>query len=82
MTDDVTGYGIPDLSTLNFAKEGLAMRLQNRLEAAIRAFEPRLANPRVTIAPSLAEPDILAMTIDAELAGETCRLDLELPRRS
>lgn len=79
---DVTGYGIPDLSTFNFANEGRLVRLQNRLEAALGAFEPRLRNPRVIVRAGQDAPDRLAIVIQASLAGERFNTEILLPRRS
>jgi type VI secretion system lysozyme-like protein len=51
---DVLHYGLPDWSALSGARAGDRSALEREVAQAIRAFEPRLAAPRVTIAPEKA----------------------------
>jgi type VI secretion system protein ImpF len=43
-------YGLPDITSLSVANIRDRKRLSQALEEAVRAFEPRILNPRVTLA--------------------------------
>ncbi len=48
-------YGLPDLSSFSVASILERKRLSQSLEEAIRLFEPRIMNPRVTLISTQAE---------------------------
>jgi len=50
----VLDYGIPDYSGMSSASETDRRTIGRYVERAVRAFEPRLANPRVTVVRSSA----------------------------
>ncbi|WP_321843975.1 type VI secretion system baseplate subunit TssE [Paraburkholderia bannensis] len=70
-TADVLHYGLPDWSALSAARAGDRSTLERDVAQAIRAFEPRLAAPRVTIEPDADAPWRLCLRI----AGLLCGLD-------
>ena len=43
-------YGLPDITSLSVSSMRDRKRLSQALEEAVRAFEPRILNPRVTLA--------------------------------
>ena len=69
------GYGIPDPTAGSFTEDDRREALAAEVEAAIRRFEPRLANVRVTLAkPSRERPDLpdrtLRLRVDAVLRAD------------
>jgi type VI secretion system lysozyme-like protein len=66
---DVLHYGLPDWSALSGARAGDRSALEREVAQAIRAFEPRLAAPRVTIAPDADAPWRVCLRIAGLLRG-------------
>lgn len=66
---DVLHYGLPDWSALSAARAGDRSTLERDVAQAIRAFEPRLAAPRVTIEPDADAPWRLCLRIGGLLRG-------------
>ena len=79
----VLTYGLPDFS-VGFTRDD--DRVKQIIQNAIRTFEPRLANPTVTIAPSQTLEPTITLRIDARLimdpAPEPVSFDVVLPRRT
>jgi type VI secretion system protein ImpF len=68
------GYGVPDPTAGSFTEEDRRQGLTQEIEAAIRRFEPRLTNIRVTLAPLPRE--------QRELMDRTLRIRIEAVLRS
>ena len=79
----VLTYGLPDC-TVGYARDD--ERVKQLIQNAIRTFEPRLANPTVTITPSQTLEATISLRIDARLlmdpAPEPVSFDVVVPRRS
>lgn len=60
-------YGIPDGATVSPADPDGRAVLAGQIAAAIKAFEPRLLDPQVTLAPASDRGDRLIARIDANL---------------
>jgi type VI secretion system lysozyme-like protein len=63
----VIEYGLPDATALSPKSEADRDQLASAIERAIRAFEPRLANPRVTVFEERTERGALALAISGTL---------------
>ncbi len=66
---DVLHYGLPDWSALSAAHAGDRAVLERQVAQAVRAFEPRLAEPRATIEPDPDAPWRLRLRIGGLLRG-------------
>lgn len=76
----VTEYGIPDLSAFSPANPGDHRRLEAVVARAVRAFEPRLIEVRVTVAEeSGRQPRALWLSIAAVLDSGARREPIEFP---
>jgi len=60
-------YGIPDAAGLAPADQDGRAALAAAIAAAVRVFEPRLVEPRVTLRPDPAHSDALVAVIEAGL---------------
>ncbi|MGC8523643.1 MAG: type VI secretion system baseplate subunit TssE [Acidibrevibacterium sp.] len=56
-------YGLPDLSAFPVGNHDAMARLTAHIRRAIAAYEPRLADPTVTIAPDARSGEALAVTV-------------------
>lgn len=50
LRNSVYAYGLPDITSMSVSSVRDRKRLSQSLEEAIRAFEPRILNPRVSLA--------------------------------
>ncbi len=66
-------FGIPDFSSYSPANPDDLIVLARRLSHAIKAFEPRLANIKVSFAKELSGEKSLAVIIDGDLVIENVR---------
>ncbi|MGC2855975.1 type VI secretion system baseplate subunit TssE [Novispirillum sp. DQ9] len=68
----VIDYGIPDFGTFTATDATARARMAGHIAAAIRAFEPRLADPRVTIErdPDPRRPHWRAMVSGMLVSGD------------
>jgi len=69
----VVDYGIPDFSTFQARNPDDQKRIAAILRKAIEAYEPRLADVKVTITPIEGDQFMLAGTIEAMLIIENTR---------
>ncbi len=60
-------YGLPDFSALSFASEDDRKHMRSEIESAIRIFEPRLADVRVSIQSPDNQAQQLSFHVDALL---------------
>lgn len=63
----VIDFGVPDFGTLNPTSERDRQQVARLLVDAVRAFEPRLQQPRVEVQVRTGTPGILDIRLDAEL---------------
>ena len=63
----VLDYGVPDLAPLSPANESDQLRLAEMLAQRIAAYEPRLRDVRVVLAPSSESPVALQGRVVASL---------------
>jgi len=63
----VMNYGLPDFFTLSPASDGDRQRLAKLILDAIRAFEPRLANPIVGVTVDPRDARVLRFTVEGML---------------
>jgi type VI secretion system protein ImpF len=79
----VVAYGLPDFSALNVSNPNDQHRLRQLIEAAIRAFEPRLVGVSTTLLPSSPVDRAMRLRIDARLlmepAPEAVSFDVIMP---
>ena len=61
----VLDYGLPDYSGMSSLSGTDRQKIARTMERAIRAFEPRLANPKVTI----LEDEVGSRSLDFRVAG-------------
>jgi type VI secretion system lysozyme-like protein len=64
-----SAYGLPDWTGVYAANPEERMQMERGIETAILAYEPRLANPQVSVAPAAHRPDGLVVHIAGRLAG-------------
>jgi len=66
----VANYGLPDFFTLSPTKDGDRQRLARLIVEAVRAYEPRLRNPLVDVAPDSSNGRALRVTLSGMLVVE------------
>jgi type VI secretion system lysozyme-like protein len=64
-----SAYGLPDWTGVYAANPEERMQMERGIENAILAYEPRLANPQVSVALVAQRPDGLVVHIAGRLAG-------------
>ena len=69
----VINYGIPDFSSLSAQSDNDRRRLEHWMQEAIRNYEPRLVNVKVTVEPVEKSERTVTARIDADLQLETVR---------
>ena len=70
LTRSVAAYGLPDFTTVSIKSPSDQNRMQRTLEAAIKAFEPRLDDVKVTITTVRATDQKMRFHIEARLKVE------------
>ncbi|MFB3305444.1 type VI secretion system baseplate subunit TssE [Pseudomonas sp. AMR01] len=60
-------YGLPDLNDMRLSLHECLTQSRVLIERFIQAYEPRLANVRVSVSPRVGEPLALAFAIEAAL---------------
>jgi type VI secretion system protein ImpF len=83
LSQSVAAYGLPDFSGLNVGSAADQQRLRHLVEAAIRAFEPRLSGVTAALLPTVQSERLLRLRIDARLlmepAPEPVSFDVVMP---
>jgi type VI secretion system protein ImpF len=69
----VINYGIPDFSSLSPHSDNDRRRLEFWMQEAIRNYEPRLVNVKVTVEAAGKDERALTARIDADLQLDTIR---------
>ncbi len=69
----VIDYGIPDFGSYSPANEEDQLFLAKRITRAISAFEPRLQDVKVTVAPEMENERTLRLSIEAVLVSDVLR---------
>ena len=64
----IVNYGMPDFLSLNPTRSGDRERLARLIADAVRAYEPRLRHPHVSVAPDAEEPRALRVVLEGTLA--------------
>lgn len=75
----VIDYGVPDFANYSPASHDDRRRLAEALRQAIAAYEPRLAQVKVTVEPAPAEEGALVGRIDAVLVVEEVHEPVSFP---
>lgn len=65
--NSVAVYGLPDITGMGAENPDEQNRLAASLEHAIRVFEPRFLNPRITMEPPTATERAIKFRIEAQL---------------
>jgi type VI secretion system lysozyme-like protein len=69
----VINYGIPDFSSLSPHSDNDRRRVEFWMQEAIRNYEPRLVNVKVSVEPVAKDERSLTARIDADLQLDTIR---------
>jgi len=75
----VVNYGLPDFYTLNPTSDGDRERLARLIVEAVRAYEPRLRNPAVTVARDPAQPRALRLVLAGMLVLDNLNEPVSFP---
>jgi type VI secretion system lysozyme-like protein len=75
----VIDYGLPDFSWMSAASGENRQQLADIIARKVAAFEPRLAQVRVTLARDATDPRALTGTIEALLVVESIREPVSFP---
>ena len=67
LNESLAVYGLPDLTSLSVKNPDEQNRLSKSIETALRVFEPRFVNVRVTIEPVSSTDRLLRFRIEAHL---------------
>ncbi len=65
--DSLYMYGLPDITSLSVANTRDRQRLTQAIQAAIAKFEPRIANPRVSLVTGEDKAPLLRFLIEGTL---------------
>lgn len=64
-----SAYGLPDWTGMYAANPEERTQMERGIETAIRAYEPRLADPQVSVSAAAQRPDGLVVHIAGRLVG-------------
>lgn len=76
LSEAMPDYGLPALTDLTIGSRDYVRSIQDAIQKAIRKYEPRLQNVRVSRVVHEEAPQVLSFRVDAKLVGRRGKYDV------